>query len=324
MKGLTLLELVIVLFFMTLSVFLTAQTFGNSLDQKRYERTLESMGEIKKAILGTHSKRVRGDIRFAGYVEDMGDLPELIDGQPRGLWTRDVKDTPGNEDDDLIPYRSYTKGGIGDIGRLTIYLGWRGPYLKPPAGGILKDGWGNPFVFERHGNDFIIKSLGADGQEGGAGYDQDIVLTIKGNDWLGTVAGSISPYSIFKSFDEIQKARKLFFRKPDRTKPTKVIVRLFYKPKRCKEGECQGYKRGDLENYLGDFRAVDFIEMKTDPNDGYFHFEDIPIGTERLLLVAQPISRSVVSQKIDTFITQPYNLEVEPGINWLGNLGVIP
>lgn len=310
-RGLTLVELVMVLFLMTLSVFLVAQTFGNNLDQKRYERTLEGMREIKRAILGTYSERVRGDIRFAGYIEDMGDLPGLINGQPKGLWERG----------DLPLYRGYSMGGLGEIGRLTIYLGWRGPYLKPPAGGILKDGWGNPFIFERHGNNFIIKSLGADGHKGGDSYDQDIVLAIRGRDWLGTVAGYISPYSVLKTREEAQR-EKCKFPGPDVTRPSKVIVRLFYRP--CENGVCKRSEKDDLKNYLGDFVAIQYMSMEIDPTDGYFYFEHVPLGTERLLIVAQPIMIWHKPTYGPSLIKQPYNLDVEPGLNWMGNMGVIP
>jgi general secretion pathway protein G len=55
-----------------------------------------------------------------------------------------------------------------------------------PPGGYLdttdipKDGWGNDFIYEvmpASGKPFVIKSLGADGQEGGEGYDTDLLST---------------------------------------------------------------------------------------------------------------------------------------------------
>lgn len=42
------------------------------------------------------------------------------------------------------------------------------------------DGWGRQFVYELNpegGKPFVIKSLGADGQEGGEGYDRDLLST---------------------------------------------------------------------------------------------------------------------------------------------------
>jgi len=55
-----------------------------------------------------------------------------------------------------------------------------------PEGGYLDttdippDGWGNEFIYELYpesGKPFVIKSLGADAQEGGEGYDADLLST---------------------------------------------------------------------------------------------------------------------------------------------------
>jgi general secretion pathway protein G len=55
-----------------------------------------------------------------------------------------------------------------------------------PPGGYLdttevpKDAWGNDFIFELNpesGKPFVIKSLGADNQEGGDGYNADLLST---------------------------------------------------------------------------------------------------------------------------------------------------
>ena len=37
------------------------------------------------------------------------------------------------------------------------------------------DGWGHAIVYVRHGTRFTLRSLGADGKEGGEGIDQDVV-----------------------------------------------------------------------------------------------------------------------------------------------------
>ena len=65
--------------------------------------------------------------------------------------------------------------------------------IEPPddsdsyqVGGYLEsselpiDGWGNDFIYELYpesGKPFVIKSLGADGEEGGEGYDTDLLST---------------------------------------------------------------------------------------------------------------------------------------------------
>ena len=52
---------------------------------------------------------------------------------------------------------------------------WNGPYLKRDA---IKDPWGNAYVYTLpgpNGRPFELKSLGADGKEGGEGPNADIV-----------------------------------------------------------------------------------------------------------------------------------------------------
>jgi general secretion pathway protein G len=53
-----------------------------------------------------------------------------------------------------------------------------GGYLETTE--IPKDGWGNDFIYEllpESGKPFVIKSLGADGEEGGEDYDADLYST---------------------------------------------------------------------------------------------------------------------------------------------------
>ncbi len=53
-----------------------------------------------------------------------------------------------------------------------------GGYLETTE--IPKDGWGNEFIYElfpESGKPFVIKSLGADGEEGGEDYDADLHST---------------------------------------------------------------------------------------------------------------------------------------------------
>ena len=57
--------------------------------------------------------------------------------------------------------------------------GWRpGGYIETVE--VPKDGWGRDFIFELYpetGKPFVIKSLGADGQEEGEGYNADLLST---------------------------------------------------------------------------------------------------------------------------------------------------
>ncbi len=61
----------------------------------------------------------------------------------------------------------------------TDVTNWQtGGYLETVE--IPKDGWNNDFIYELYpesGKPFVIKSLGADAQEGGEGYDTDLYST---------------------------------------------------------------------------------------------------------------------------------------------------
>ena len=59
---------------------------------------------------------------------------------------------------------------------VTIYE--PGGYLETTD--IPRDAWGNDFIYERYpesGKQFVIKSFGADGEEGGEDYDVDLLST---------------------------------------------------------------------------------------------------------------------------------------------------
>jgi general secretion pathway protein G len=56
----------------------------------------------------------------------------------------------------------------GDVPR-----NWRqGGYLESRT--VPVDPWQNPYLYASDGHTFVLRSLGADGKEGGEGYDADI------------------------------------------------------------------------------------------------------------------------------------------------------
>lgn len=61
----------------------------------------------------------------------------------------------------------------------TDVTNWQpGGYLETTD--LPKDGWNNDFIYIQYpesGKPFVIKSLGADGQDGGEGYNADLLST---------------------------------------------------------------------------------------------------------------------------------------------------
>lgn len=309
-SGFTLVELVVVMALMAVAVFTTAQIFAGKDVEGRFGRTVEKMQEIKKAILGGGSNQLLGEMRFAGYVSDMGELPALWDipykgytcKQPKGLWTPDL-DNDG--DDDLVRWTTFVDKnhesnflGQADDATMTISLGWRGPYLETPKGRVLTDGWGNPFVFELNtpdDGDLTIKSLGADGNPEGLEYDRDIVLIIRKSHYLAPVAGYVAP----NTFND----------------HTKVVVKLYYAPPEQQYNPFMK-KWGDVEipqPKIKDLRSYIIEGVK---EDGYFLFEEAPISHERLLKITEPIQLNGATHWSLTF----YRFSIVGAANWLGTI----
>ena len=202
-KGFTLIEVLVVMVILGFIVAMAAQVFMKDDDQRRFDETRLRMEEIKKAILGSEGAYANGQRQFAGYVADMGGLPNLVDengvadpnGQPKGLWTRDF-----NADGDTIDPVDIPDSVIwGHRAMSQTWMGWRGPYIETPPLKIgetlgqvkLRDGWGNPFRFATGGGDITIESYGADGVVGGTEFNEDIALVIRQTKYMAPVAGRV-------------------------------------------------------------------------------------------------------------------------------------
>jgi general secretion pathway protein G len=76
---------------------------------------------------------------------------------------------------DVGSYPSGQEGLQALVERPAAARVWNGPYAK---GDVLKDPWGNPYVYrapsQRAGYAFDIVSLGADGKPGGTGEAADV------------------------------------------------------------------------------------------------------------------------------------------------------
>ena len=337
-KGFSFMELLVVTGILAIITVVATPVFINKSDQSHFERTVENMEEIEKALLGITSDRVKGKVRFAGFVQDMGTLPKFYDvmgtpddptdDQPRGLWTDDPEQTPDNPADDFILYppssqpKSLYYLGKGGRGIEKIGIGWRGPYIMPPSGDILKDGWGNPLYFENVDGDFIITSLGADNEEEGKGYAKDIAHIIRKTDWTGSVSGYVSPQAVFWSLREIRKAWAAKDMNPrdgiwDLPPPGyylgEIKVRIYYAPARDESGTAPGKSILDHAKYM---------ETIADPLDGYFRFDTVPIGTQRVLTLCRRTHVKDAGYQVRNF-GMGYKLAVEPGRTWLGTLGQV-
>ncbi|MFP5519209.1 MAG: type II secretion system major pseudopilin GspG [Bdellovibrionia bacterium] len=124
-RGMTLIEIMIVLAILGGIAALLLPRFTGSLDKAKVREAKIQIGQVISAL--------------SMYYTDCGKYPQSLEG----LSQQDAN-----------------------------CANW-GPeaYAKDKQ---LKDPWGNPFAYEVTGSDFVIKSLGKDGAEGGSGYDADI------------------------------------------------------------------------------------------------------------------------------------------------------
>jgi general secretion pathway protein G len=78
---------------------------------------------------------------------------------------------------DIGRYPSSAEGLEGLVRPPGGVSGWNGPYLK--GGSLPNDPWGNRYVYRIPGerSAYEVRSLGADGQEGGTGAAADITST---------------------------------------------------------------------------------------------------------------------------------------------------
>lgn len=75
---------------------------------------------------------------------------------------------------DVGRYPSSTEGLAALVKSPGNIPGWNGPYLA--KGDVPLDPWGKPYIYQAGQNtgSFVIKSLGADGKEGGADENADV------------------------------------------------------------------------------------------------------------------------------------------------------
>ncbi|HYF50078.1 MAG TPA: prepilin-type N-terminal cleavage/methylation domain-containing protein [Planctomycetota bacterium] len=163
-RGFTLVELVAVLFILSLLTFMAVQSVDQVKDQARYEATQRQLTDISEAI-GAEATQSSALPRPVSFITDLGRLPKQRTGGAdiclRELWLQQS----GAEYS--LPAFSLLQGpndGTANDSDVKIGAGWRGPYLRMPAGqSALRDGWANPYEisFLNGGQQIGLRSLGS-------------------------------------------------------------------------------------------------------------------------------------------------------------------
>lgn len=152
MRGMTLLELTVVLAILAVVTSIAVASFTAVEDQARYDQTVELLERIERAVVGglptESTEHQSSEVTFFG---DTGRLPRVVGGDPSTmlseLW---IKPT------DFVDFRLRTPvvaGGdaidTSNLDDVLIGSGWRGAYLRLPSSGtVLLDGYGNRLSFD--------------------------------------------------------------------------------------------------------------------------------------------------------------------------------
>ena len=149
-RGLTLLELLVVLTILAVLSTVAITSSSGVADQARYEATQRTLENIHDAVLGPVNQRdADGTGVITGFLADMGRLPQataetLDDGSTvftlKELWTN-VNGLPPHSVVQAVG-SNVNDASLADS-NVYITAGWRGPYLNLSAGNtLLRDGWG--------------------------------------------------------------------------------------------------------------------------------------------------------------------------------------
>ncbi len=178
-KGLSLIEVIIILAVMVILVALLVPSTVQILTGARRNVTLDEMENLKKAMIGDPDLKTSGVRSSFAYLGDMGNLPSTLDD----LVTQGAQ-----------PAYAFNSGkGVG--------AGWRGPYITLGPGSDAAshrvDAFGNLYTYSitNYTNaqgqtvDANAVSLGADGVAGGTGNDEDVTLETLVAETTATVTG---------------------------------------------------------------------------------------------------------------------------------------
>lgn len=131
--GLTLLELLLVVFILSAVAFIALSEVSNDASQVRYEDTRNRLDLIRKSIIGDTGRTLNGQPEIRGFVADVGRVPGCLEA----LLIIDP-DCDGNGTPDPGAPQPWSFEPA-----LNIWAGWNGPYLTD-VNGVFRDGWGNP------------------------------------------------------------------------------------------------------------------------------------------------------------------------------------
>ncbi|MEM9369185.1 MAG: prepilin-type N-terminal cleavage/methylation domain-containing protein [Planctomycetota bacterium] len=185
-RGLTLIELVVVLVILSALTGIAVQSLEPLADQARHESTQRTLEEIDNAFL-IRTLTTGNNIGYSGYVADMGQLPvqdAMADPEDQlaalyAIGTQPAFDIDDFDDTDFDP-----------VVEVPVAAGWRGPYISlPNAQNGLLDGYGRTFALTVDAGTLEVRnltSLGANGTASNVDTGYNVDQSFPGGAWVET------------------------------------------------------------------------------------------------------------------------------------------
>src|SRR5689334_19295939 len=134
-KGFTLIELMVVILIIGLLATIVVQNLRSATDKAKRVKAEADIAQIKSGL--------------DRYYLDVGSYPSTEQGLQSLISAPNVSNSAGRDD---------------------ASTGWGGPYVEK----IPEDPWGHAYFYQSDGDNYVLKSFGADGVEGGTGKNADI------------------------------------------------------------------------------------------------------------------------------------------------------
>ncbi len=174
-RGLTLLELVVVLGILALLSTVAVQSLEPIADQARYEATQRALDSVHRATAGKNEVSFTAN-HACGYVADTGSFPSTVNDllvRPAGISAHAVQTFDSD------------RNSVNDV---NLSSGWKGPYFQLGIGSTsIIDGWGNSLAIQASGGGIAVSSLGSDNDSVAPedGYRADLTVTIPQSECTG-------------------------------------------------------------------------------------------------------------------------------------------
>ncbi len=152
-RGLTLVELVVVLTILVVLATVALTSITGRVDQQRYEGTRRTLDHVRDAVVGDgQTRQADGTPVLSGFIVDMNRLPvATVDADDASLVTlSELWFPPAGVA--LFALRDGLDASIAAADQdpnpgIRVPCGWRGPYLRLPTGSdVLRDSFGKRLV----------------------------------------------------------------------------------------------------------------------------------------------------------------------------------